>query len=158
MGYVIGRSYDGKLKPKNITEAQKKEVADHKTENRIAALFMLLALAVGMRKLRDDEVYAFGYIPFFLLATASYYYSVARITLIVLHAQDLSKWRNRIGLSLLFGLEVFCNYAEVTYPKHRVYLVGHLSWGLTAYVLLMATWLLVQQFMDWRKAKNDLAS
>lgn len=78
----------------------------------------------------------------FFLSTFSYYYAVARLTLIVWHASDLSKDRNRVGLAILLGLELFCNFAETRLSGHRVYLIGHLSWGVAAYSALMIGWLL----------------
>jgi hypothetical protein len=157
IGHAIGYTFDGNLLPTNIAEDQKQRVIDSKTERMVITVALLIALGFGMRNLRNDEVFAFGYIPFFMLATASYYYAVARITLILLHAHDMSKWRNRVGLAFLLALEVFCNYSETVHAKHRVYLVGNLSQGLAWYALLMTVWLLVEEYQRWRKSKDGSA-
>ncbi len=98
-------------------------------------------MGVAMRKLRDDETFGFGFLPFFLLTTASYYYYVARATLIVVHAGGLDRTRNRVGLAMLLALEAFSNGSEVWLPGYRMFLIGGLAWGLTAYALVMGVWI-----------------
>jgi len=156
IGFAIGYTYDGELTPTHITEEQKQAVVDTKGPRTVVALVLLLGLGIGARRMRNDEVYALGFVPFFLLATFSYYYAIARLTLIVLHAHDMSRWRNRVGLGLLFAIELFSNYAQTVHRGHRVYLVGHLSWGLTAYAVLMISWLVLEQLRAL-KAEQRLA-
>jgi hypothetical protein len=95
-----------------------------------------------------------------MLATGSYYYAVARITLIIFHAQDLKSLRNRVGLALLIGLEHFSNFAETNHPEHRVYLVGRLSWGLTFYSVLLVGWLLYETYesLQTRQTTKELSA
>jgi hypothetical protein len=114
----------------------------------------MLVLGWGLRRARDDEAFAFGFLPFFLLTTASYYYYIARITLIVLHASDLRQPKHAFGLGWLLGLEVFCNWAETAHPEHRVFLVGYLSWGLAAYAVVMALWYV---WDGWRASARETA-
>lgn len=155
MGLAVGMMYDGAKLPKLITREQKQEVLELGPARWALCAVLLLALGWGARRLRDDEAYAAGFIPFFFLSTFSYYYAVARLTLIVWHASDLSNIRNRVGLAALLGLELFCNFAETRFPGHRLYLIGHLSWGMTAYGLLMIGWLLFEQYSS--RSSNELA-
>ncbi len=136
--------YPGQDVPKYI-EAERKEKIEAQKPLRfgIAAGVMLL-LGFGLRSARDEETYAVGFIPFFLLTTASYYYYVARATLIIMHGADLSKWRNRIGLAWLLGLEWFMNMAETVWPGERVLAVGGLAWGIAIYTVGLTIWLLVE--------------
>ena len=53
---------------------------------------------------------------------------------------------------------MFSNYAETNLPGHRVYLVGHLSWGLAAYSVLMAGWLVYENYRSDRDLENDSLS
>ena len=144
IGLALGLAYDGELLPKNLPKSTKEEVERQKPLRFALSGVMLLALGWGLRRMDDDEGYAFGFLPFFLLTTASYYYYVARATLIVLHASRLPKARHTVGLAWLLGLETFSNWAETTYPEHRVFLIGWLAWGLAAYGVGMAVWTVVE--------------
>lgn len=154
VGFAIGYGHQWSLQPRYIQDSRKQEIAEARNERMVIAFILLLALAWGLRRSSDEEAFAFGFIPFFLLATASYYYFSIRVVLILIHASDLSKWRNRIGLALLFGFEVFCNVAETYYQGHRMFLVGGLSQLLLGYVLLMTGWLIFEA----RQADKDEAS
>jgi len=120
-----------------ITTRQKKIVDAQKPLRYGLGLGIMLALAWGLRRARDDEAFAFGFLPFFLLTTASYYYYVARVTLAIVHAGDLSRWRNRAGLGILFGLELFSNFAAVYEGNMRMVLIGNLAQGFAVYTVLM---------------------
>jgi hypothetical protein len=141
VGFALAYAFDGSLSSKNLPEHEKLEIKHEAPERLLLAALALALLGFGLRNRPHDEAFGFGLVPFFLLSTASYYYYVARITLVVLHAADLSRWRNRAGLAWLFLLEVFANASETIYPGHRVFLIGTLSWGLTAYCVGMACWL-----------------
>lgn len=143
MGFAIAYGHEWKLRPRYITDERKAEIAAASTERLVIAVLVLLALAWGLRRSPDWETYALGFIPFFLLATASYYYFSIRAVLVVLHASDLSKLRNRVALIFLFALEVFANGSETLWPRHRVWLVGGLSQLLALYVIVMVVWLLI---------------
>lgn len=140
IGLALGLPYRGDLLPKNITKETKRIVDEQKPLRFAIAGAVMLVLGFGLRRARDDEAYAFGFLPFFLLTTASYYYYVARVTLIVLHASDLRRPKHLFGLVWLLGLELFSNWAETTWPEHRVFLVGWLAWGLGFYAVVMALW------------------
>ncbi len=138
--------------PTLLTPQRREALEDQKPVRYGLALLMMLALGVGLRKSSDDEAWGYGFLPFFLLTTASYYYYIARLTLALAHASDLSKGRNRFGLAWLLGLELFSNWAEGTYNEHRMFLVGNLALGLAVYTVIMALWL---NFDAWRNCELD---
>lgn len=107
----------------------------------------VVALGFALRRQKDEEAYAMGFAPFFLFTTASYYYYVARAPLIVVHAANLDRWRHRVGLAMLMGLETFCNWSETAYPGHRLLLIGDLAWGLLAYLIVQIAWMMWE---SWR--------
>ena len=137
LGFAIGMVYDGGLEPRNLPDESRERVAQQTPLRLALAVLALLSLGWGVRNWPQDRAFAVGFIPFFLLATASYYYAVARITLVLLHASRLQQGSQRVGLAALFGLETFCNWAQYTWPGHRVFLIGYLSWGLTLYTLFL---------------------
>lgn len=150
IGLALALPYRGELEPKYIEPERKATIDAQKPLRYGLALVFMLALGWGLRHADDDETYALGFVPFFLLTTASYYYYVTRVTLVMLHARDLSKWRNVVGLGMLLGIEVLTNWAESVHPGHRVYLVGRLAWALAAYVVVMTVWFNVEA-----SRKND---
>lgn len=158
VGFAIATVYDGRRDERNISTERKQQIADEKTKRTGVALLILAVLGWGLRRRRDDEAFAFGLIPFFLLSTATYYYFVVRLPVILIHAQDLSKRRNQVGLAVLMALEVMSNYLEVK-TGNRVIYVGYLSWGLTGYVVLMAAWLAWESFRgEDREAEPEPAT
>lgn len=142
IGLALALPYRGETLPMNIEPERKAAVERQKSLRYAIALVLLGLMGWGLRRARDDEAMGFGFVPFFLITTASYYYYAARVTLTLVHASDLRTWRNRVGLAALFLLESFTNWAETAMPGHRVFLIGALAWGLAAYTLLMAGWLM----------------
>ncbi len=130
--------------PKYIEDARKEKIEAQKPLRFALAGAVMLLLGWALRSAEDEEAYAVGFIPFFLLTTASYYYYIARATLVVMHAADLSRWRNRIGLAWLLGLELITLGAEIAFPGHRVLLIGNLAWGLAIYTAGLTVWMLVE--------------
>lgn len=125
-----------------IITPERKEQIDRQSPLRYAlGGAALLALGWALRKRRDDEAFAYGFLPFFLLTTASYYYYVARAPLWVVHAAGIDRARDRAGLAWLLALEVFCNAAETFVPGHRLFLIGTLAWGLVGYTVVMVGWM-----------------
>jgi hypothetical protein len=133
LGFVIGMFYDGKLLPKILPKERKLQIKTYKNLHMFIAFGVLGALAWFLRNRPDDEAFAYGFIPFFMLLTASYYYAVARILLIVIHAANVDRRRHRTALAILLALELFSHWAETSFEEHRVFLIGNLSWGLTLY-------------------------
>lgn len=142
IGLALALTHDGSTEPKLLTPERRRKIADQRGLRLLLAGAVLLAMGWALRARTDAEAFGFGFLPLFLLTTASYYYYVARTTLVVVHAGELDRARNRAGLALLFGIEVFCNWAEGAWPGHRMFLIGWLSWGLCAYTLAMTGWLL----------------
>ncbi|MEQ1570712.1 MAG: hypothetical protein ABMA64_34100 [Myxococcota bacterium] len=126
-----------------ITPARKAKIDAQEPLRYGIALATMVALGYAVRRRGDDEAFGYGFLPFFLLTTASYYYYVCRATLIVLHASDLDRWRNRVALALLFGLELFSNAAETFQSGHRLFLIGTLAWGLWLYAVVAIGWLIL---------------
>ncbi len=126
--------------PKALPKSAKEVIESQKPLRYGITAVLLLVLGWGLRKQDDDEAYAYGFLPFFLITTASYYYYVVRVTLIILHASRLPKPRHTVGLVMLLGAEVFSNWAETTYGGHRVFLISGLAWGLFAYATVQAVW------------------
>jgi len=155
-GFALGYVYDGKRTPKHLPQARKVAVKETANERLVISALLLLALGFGLRKKDDDETLAYGFVPFFMLATASYYYMVARITLIAIHAANIDKLRHRVGLAFLIAVELMTNWMETQYPGHRVYLIGHLSWALTLYAMGMTTWIVKESLPPRQRA--DAAS
>jgi len=130
---------------KIISPQRKERIEAQRPLRFLIAGGLMVALAWGLRRQRNDEAFAFGFLPFFLLTTASYYYYVTRITLVVVHAGDLDRsWRHRVGLASLFGLEVFSNAAQRWHDGERLFLIGNLAWGLVLYAVVQVGWLLVE--------------
>lgn len=144
LGFALATVFNGKVGPKYLPVSKKIAIKENARGRLVFALILLGVLGFGLRRQPVDEAFGFGLIPFFMLATASYYYYVARISLIVLHAADLTRLRNRLGLAFLLGLELFSNVAETVFPGRRVFLIGYLAWGVSLYCIAMAVWLVVE--------------
>jgi hypothetical protein len=142
IGLALALNYRGQLLPKNITDAMKDDIEAQRKPRYALALGTMLALGWALRRRSDAEAFAFGFVPFFLLTTASYYYYVTRATLVTVHAANLDRPRHVFGLTALFLMEALSNFAETQYPEHRVFLVGTLAWAICAYILVMIVWLL----------------
>lgn len=160
VGFAIGYGHKWQLRPRYIQDWRKEEIAEASTERFVIAIFVLLLLAWGLRRAPAWESYAMGFVPFFLLSSASYYYFSIRVLLIIMHAYGLltiegrGRWRHRVGLALLLGFEVFSNAAETLWPGHRVFLVGGLSQLLTFYIYLMTAWLLYENYQIDKEEKK----
>jgi len=146
IGLALALPFEWELGDKYLSKATKREIEAQKPLRYGIAAGVLLLLGFALRKSDDDEVYAWGFVPFFLITTASYYYYVVRITLAVLHASRLPKPRHAVGLAWLLGLEVFANWAETAHSGYRVFLIGGLAWGILGYILVQAVWLVWESY------------
>lgn len=127
---------------KNLSKKQRTALRENKHITYALGALILLGYAFVLRKKTDVESFAFGYVPFFLLSTGTYYYHVARVTLVMNHAHQLSGWRHRVSLAFLFGLEIFSQLTLARRPEYELYWTGWLSYGLTAYALMNLAWML----------------
>lgn len=143
-GFAIGYVFDGEVKPRMLTKEDRKAVRETADDRRLWVWLILLPLAWGLRRKPTDEAYALGFIPFFLLTTFSHYYAVCRVLLVVAHASDLSRLRNRVGLMALIGLDAYAGWSLTRYPAHWSYTLGMFSWGATAYCAGMTAWIVVE--------------
>jgi len=100
-------------------------------------LVILLALGWALRKSDRAEAYAMGFIAFFALATASYYYFIVRAPLILVHAVGLKKSRHLIALLVLLGIDLFANLGQQYLNGNRIFIIGWMGWALLAYCIGM---------------------
>lgn len=141
IGLALALTHRVGLDEPAITDDRRKAIAAQAPIRAVVAGLLLLGLGWALRAARDEEVVGFGFLPLFLVTTASYYYYVARGTLVVVHAGALDRLRNRAGLAWLFALEAGSNAAENLFPGDRMFLVGYLAWGILAYAVGMIGWL-----------------
>jgi hypothetical protein len=140
-GLVIALTYRGETDLQLISPEKKEMVAQiepwvHGFGWILTAVFGILFLS----RAKDWEVVGLGMIPYFWLTTSSYYYYSMRLTAIVIHAADLSKTRNVVGLGLLFFIELFCNACEHINKGNRYFLISWMGILLTLYSIIMVSW------------------
>jgi hypothetical protein len=99
------------------------------------AVFLLLPLAWVLRRADRAEAYVLGFIPFFALTTASYYYYVVRAPLVAVYAGDPRRGRHALALAFLLGVDLFSNLAEQHLGGNRIFVVGWLGWSLLAFCI-----------------------
>ena len=133
MGLVIAAVYEGETEQKLITRDKKKAVEKIENKVRIFSLAMMILMGLFLSRTKDWEAVGLGLIPYFWLTTSSYYYYALRITGVVVHASDLTKPRNIVGLLLLFSMELFSNASEHLNPGNRYFLVSVLCVMLAIY-------------------------
>ena len=158
IGLALALPYRGERLPKFI-EPERKELIEVQKPLRygLAGVVMLL-LGWGLRRADDDETFALGFVPFFLLTTASYYYYVTRVTLVMLHARDLRRPRNVFGLLMLLAIEAFGNWSESAHSGHRVFLVGTTAWMLMAYCITMTVWFNLEAYRAERSQSSGASA
>jgi hypothetical protein len=132
-----------------MNQRRRDRIKDQKPWRKPLAIGLVLALGFGLRRKKDHEAFAFGFIPFFLMATASYYYYVVRGTLVAMHAGGLKLARNAVGLGGLFLLEALTHHLQSGVPKWRVIHIGTMGWILTAYTVVMIVW------VNWESYQED---
>jgi hypothetical protein len=150
-GLVIALTYRGETDQKLISRDKKEFVEKIETPTRIVALLFVLVLGLFMSRLKDWEAVGLGVIPYFWLTTSSYYYYSMRMTAVVIHAADLSKPRNVVGLFILFVIELFCNASEHINRGNRYLLISWMGILLLVYSLTMLIW----TGYEWWSARKE---
>ncbi|MFO8072146.1 MAG: hypothetical protein R6V85_09755 [Polyangia bacterium] len=140
-GLQIALTWRGETEQKLISNEERELVAELETPVRIAALAMMVILGLFMSRVRDWEAVGLGVIPYFWLTTSSYYYYSMRMTAVVIHAADLSKRRNVVGLLMLFGIECFCHASQHIKKGNRYFLISVMGISLAVYSLTMVGFL-----------------
>ncbi len=152
IGLALALAYAGPWEkrpiPRIIEPHRKKRIGAQKPLRYGIGIAILVLMGWLLRRAEDDEAFGYGFVPIFLLTTMSYYYYISRVTLTLVHASDLSKRRNQVGLASLFGMELFSNWAEFTYREHRLFLIGTLAWLIVAYILVMMVFLHIDARRD----------
>jgi hypothetical protein len=136
-GLQITLTWRGETDLQLISEEKKALVAELETPVRVASVLLLVVLGLLLTRARAWEAVGLGLIPYFWLTTSSYYYYSMRMTAVVIHAADLSKTRNVVGLLFLFGIELFCNAVEHVEPGNRYLLISVMGLLLLLYGLAM---------------------
>jgi len=136
-----------------MNQDRRERIKDQKPYRNAVAIVMVLALGWAYRRKPDHESFAMGVIPFFLLATASYYYYVIRATLIPTHADDLGKGRHAFGLVWLFLIEATVNYLQGAHSHWRVIHIGWMGWMIFIYAAVMIIWAIIED----RRAGPELS-
>jgi hypothetical protein len=136
-GFALGLAYDADFKTHRINHERRNTVKEQKIIKNILTIILVLSFMYLTRNLPLHESFAYGFIPFFLIFTASYYYYITRATLIIIHSYNLGIFRHRICLGYLFAIEAISLYLILNFPEHRVTHIGVLSWLLIGYVFLL---------------------
>ncbi len=137
-GLSVTLTYRGEGDEMKLIDREKKEIVEKiETTVRVVSVLLIAVLALFLTRAKDWEAIGLGMIPYFMLTTSSYYYYVLRLTGVVIHAADLSKTRNLVGLILLFAIEVFCNASEHINPGNRYFLISWMGILLIIYALAM---------------------
>ncbi len=132
LGLAIALAYQGEFdEPWSFDRIDR--VESQEPIRKGVGLVILLALGWALRKCDRAEAYAMGFIAFFALATASYYYFIVRAPLILVHACGLKKTRHLVALSWLLGIELFCNLAQQYLGGNRIFVIGAMGWALLVY-------------------------
>ena len=152
-GLSVTLTYRGETDMKLISKEKKELDARIEPTVRVVSIFILIVFGLFMSRGKDWEVMGLGLIPYFMLTTSSYYYYVLRLTGVVVHAADLSKRRNAIGLAILFFIEVVTNGIEQMVPGNRYLLISMMGILLIIYGLLMIGWF----GYDWWIAHKEAA-
>jgi len=144
IGLALALNYRGEVDPKNISHDMKEAIGRQEHLRYALGGISLLLLGFALRRSPDEEVFALGFVPFFLFTTASYYYYVVRAPLVAVHAGGRASPRHTVGLAMLFGMEALTHGIQTWWPDHRVMLIGWLAWGICLYIAVMTGWLLLR--------------
>ena len=153
-GLAIALTFRGEMDEKLISNEKKEMVADMEGKLRKVSIIALIILGLFMTRIKDWEAVGYGLIPYFFLTTSSYYYYSMRLTAVLIHAADLSKKRNVVGLVILFAIEVFCHASEHLHHGYRYPLISIMGLMLLGYAVTMYGFLGVNW---WQSRKQEKA-
>lgn len=150
-GFALALAYEGNTHTQRINKSRRDRIEEQTPLRVVLTALTVICFLICVRRLPPYESYAYGFIPFFMIFTASYYYYVVRAPLFIMHAfgldseQKPARLRHSLGLIYLFGVDVLSNYLATEYPLLRVMQVGMLGWALTGYVFLQLLMLAREQ-------------
>ncbi|MBN2527297.1 MAG: hypothetical protein JXR76_12955 [Deltaproteobacteria bacterium] len=154
-GLAVALTWRGETEQYRLNEEKKDIVAEWEGPLRKISIAFLIVLGLFMSRLKDWEAVGLGVIPYFFLTTSSYYYYSMRLTAVVIHAADLSKRRNVVGLIILFGIELFCHASENLDKGNRYFLISIMGLMLLGYALTMYGFLGYEWWTTRKKLKSD---
>jgi hypothetical protein len=154
-GLAITLTYRGEDNLNLITKEKKDIVQRIEKPLRAVCLILLVAFGLFVSRRPDWEVIGLAFIPYFMLTTSSYYYYVIRLTGVVIHAADLSKPRNAVGLAILFFIELVTNGIEQMAAGNRYLLVVWMGIMLIFYAVVIFGW---YGYDWWKEHKAELAA
>lgn len=115
----------------------------------------LLSMYIWRTKRPLHDLIFFATVPLFCVTVAQTNYYNLRFLLVIAHTSDLSKWRNRVGLTMLFLVETLSQTVMATgAPRYVVTLC--ISFGLLIYFVVYCGFL-VFEFLGDRKASKEHA-
>ncbi len=133
-GLAIALAFRGEVDA-GWSEARIDRVDRQEPVRMAVAALILLPLAWALRRADRAEAYALGFIPYFALTTASYYYYVVRAPLVAVYGGNLRSGRHAVALAFLLAVDLFSNVAEQHLGGNRIFVIGWLGWSLLAFCI-----------------------
>lgn len=119
------------------------------------AVVAFLSVYIWRMRRPAYELIHLAIIPFFCVTAAQTNYYNVRLLLILAHASDLSKWRNRVGLALLFLVETLTQGVMVA-GATRYAVTSWMSIGLSVYFVVYLGFLAWELRCSYRPARPAL--
>lgn len=156
-GLAIALTYRGETDMKLISTEKKEMVAAMEKPLRYLAIGLLIIFGLFLSRAKDWEAVGLGLIPYFFLTTSSYYYYSMRLTAVLIHAADLSKKRNVVGLTLLFFIELFCHASEHANKGNRYFLISIMGLLLLVYSIAMFGFFGAKWWKERKQSSNNVS-
>ncbi|MBN2340708.1 MAG: hypothetical protein JXX29_03915 [Deltaproteobacteria bacterium] len=157
-GLAIALTYRGETDMTLISAEKKLMVEEMEKPLRYVSIALLIVLGLFLSRAKDWEAVGLGIIPYFFLTTSSYYYYSMRLTAIVIHAADLSKKRNVVGLTILFAIELFCHASEYLNNGNRYFLISVMGLMMLGYAIAMYAFFGVKWWKERKPPEKKLDS
>ena len=137
VGLGSALSYHGETKPVNI-EQKRLYIESIKPYLKVTGLVMMGLIAVYIARKRPPayETIMLAALPIFCVSNAQINYYNLRLALVVTHASDLRPLRNKVGLVLLFAIELLTQTVYLT-GASRYAVTSLASWGMVGYFLVL---------------------